>query len=82
MAARVEDPERLHKRGNPLSLGLGDRVIPRVIVFLGKGPPTVVVDMSGWQAIQTKTVPKARDALVREFVTLLQYDVPGVIRGR
>lgn len=43
-----------HERGNPLSLG--DRLIPKVIVFLGKGPPTVVVDMSGWQAIQTKTV--------------------------
>lgn len=46
----------LHKRGNPLSLG--DKLIPKVIVFLGQGPPTIVVDMSGWQAIQTKTVPK------------------------
>ena len=68
----------LHKRGNPLSLS--GTLIPSVIVFLGKGPPTVAVDMSGWQAIQTQTVRKPRDALVREFVTLLQSDVPGVIR--
>jgi hypothetical protein len=46
----------LHKRGNALSLS--GTLIPSVIVFLGKGPPTVVIDMSGWQAIQTKAEPK------------------------
>ena len=69
----------LHKRGNPLSLSA--TLIPSVTVFLGKGPSTVAVDMSGWQAIQTRTVPKPSDAVVREFVTLLQTDVPGVISG-
>ena len=69
----------LHKRGNPLSLS--GTLIPSVIVMCCGGPPTVVVDMSGWQAIQTKKVPKAKHALVREFVTLLQSDVPDVIRG-
>ncbi|MBI3698314.1 MAG: zinc ribbon domain-containing protein [Acidobacteria bacterium] len=68
----------LHQRGN--ALFVSGKLIPAVRVFMGK-QPTVVVDMLGWQAIQTKTVPKPGEAMAGELVTLLESDFPAVISG-
>src|SRR4051794_37462533 len=35
--------------------------------------------MFGWQAIQKKPIPKPKDALLKEFLSMLNSDAPGIV---